>query len=86
MGKDLTKYMNAADCAKAVLEYAKVTLPLYDLEPTFENIEMVLSNTIVKNCLANKVMPYKEFAVMTMSASVLEPLIKDYYESKDDTE
>lgn len=86
MNKDLTKFMNGADCAKAVLEYLKVTLPMYDLEPTFQNIEMVLSNTIVKNCLANKVMPHKEFAVMTLSAGTLEPIIKEYFESKEGEE
>jgi hypothetical protein len=80
------KFKNGADCARAVLEYLKVTLPMYELEPTFENLEMVLSNTIMTNCMNNKVMPGKEFAVMTLSAGVLEPVIKDYYKSKEDEE
>ena len=85
MNKDEMKhFQNGVDCAKAVLEYVKVTLPMYDLEPTFENMEMVLSNAIVKNCLANKVMPDKEFSVMTLSAAVLNPFIKDYYEKEED--
>lgn len=79
-------FKNGADCARALLEYLKVTLPLYDLEPTFQNIEMVLSNTIMTNCMNNKVMPGREFAVMTLSAGVLEPVIKQYYESKEDKE
>lgn len=85
MNKDETKrYQNGVECAKAVLEYVKVTLPMYDLELTFENLQMVLSDAIVKNCLDNKVMPGREFAAMSISAGVLAPLIKAYYESEED--
>lgn len=84
MEKDeLKKLKNGVECATAVLEYVKVTMPMYELEPTFENMEMVLADAIVNNCLENKVTPEKEFCVMMLGASVLAPIIKKHYENKE---